>query len=105
MKNIIIAALKIIFIIIRNVVVINTNREFINSTSFRVIKIKKINEIFFFENKKIEIASKSKTQQFYCNKIRAMCKNENYYKILFEILMNKLIKMQIKNFVMQRIRI
>ena len=34
-----------------------------------------------------------------------MCKNENYYEIFFEILINKLIKIQIKNFVMQRIRI
>ena len=52
LKNIIIVVLKIIFVIIRNVVVTNTNREFINSISFRVIKIEKNNEIFFSKMKK-----------------------------------------------------
>ena len=80
LKNVIIVTLKIIFIIIRDVVTTNTNREFINSISFRVIKIEKNDEFFFFENEKTKIVSKLKTQQFCCNKIRAMYKNKNYYE-------------------------
>ena len=96
--------MKIAFVIIRDVVATNASHEFINSTSFRVIEIEKTDEEVFFENEKIEVVLKSKTQQLRCSEIRAMCKNENYYENFFKVLMNKLIKMQVENFVMQRIR-
>ena len=69
------------------------------------MKIENTNKNFFFENKETRIVLKSKTQQFCRNKTRAMYANENYYENFFEILMNKLIKMQIENLVMQRVRI
>ena len=82
--------------------------EKIVKKTFRIVKLKNDKELKIqkklFDNEKIDIILDVKNQQFRRNEIRAMCNDKNYYKIFFETLLIKLIEMQIKNLIMQKIR-
>ena len=93
--------LSIAFVIIREFINAKKIRKKIEIFSFCLIEIENFNN---FKNKKFEIAFDDDIQQFRHNETRAIYKNEDYYENFFETLKIKLIKIQIKDFVIQKIR-
>ena len=79
----------------RRVTIKKFNKSEIYKKTFKIVKLK---------NRKIKIIFNVKNQQFKHNKTRAIYNNKNYYKFFFETLLTKLIKIQIENSIINKMK-
>ena len=95
LKNVIVVFLNMFFVLTHRVAIEKFNENEIYKRTLKIVKLK---------NKKIEITFDAKNQQFKHSEIRAIYNDKNYYEIFFEFLLTKLIKIQIKNLMMNKIK-
>ena len=105
LKNVAIAALCITSVATRSFVAKKAILENAENVPFKIREVIDADEKKLSKNEEKKVVFDSNAQQLRRSEVRAICKNENQYEVSSKILKLKLMKMQKKDLMIQRVRV